>query len=230
MTILQSVAAGATDRSLFEAETKFASGKEEADFYLAALQKLTLFKSRSERALLDMQSRAASAQREAADAKQRYEHVRRRPGCSVPCSAVNWRQSGCASRTVLLGVARARLRHTHAGSVLFTVALQRGHVSFCLLCTSIIAPHACAPHTFCTTSRRSLRQPVCSNMQMYASMRAAASNSEELQSHITNAMASKAEWESKVQVLQQELQSLAHATPELLEQLQYEADELQARS
>ena len=62
---------------------------------------------------------------------------------------------------------------------------------------------------------------------MYAAARASAGNHEELQRHITEAMATKAEWESKVQVLQQELHSLANATPELLEQLQYEVDEIQ---
>jgi uncharacterized protein YoxC len=63
-------------------------------------------------------------------------------------------------------------------------------------------------------------------LQMYAAARSSASNHEELQRHITEAMATKAEWESKVQVLQHELQSLANATPELLEQLQYEVEEL----
>lgn len=61
---------------------------------------------------------------------------------------------------------------------------------------------------------------------MYADARASAGNHEELQRHITEAMATKAEWESKVQVLQQELQSLANATPELLEQLEYEVEEI----
>lgn len=61
---------------------------------------------------------------------------------------------------------------------------------------------------------------------MYATARASAGNHEELQRHITEAMATKAEWESKVQVLQQELQSLANATPELLEQLEYEVEEI----
>ena len=65
-----------TDRSLFTAEQTFASAKEERDFYMASLQALTLFKSKSERALLDMQSRAEGAQREAAEARQRYESVR----------------------------------------------------------------------------------------------------------------------------------------------------------
>jgi chromosome segregation ATPase len=63
-------------------------------------------------------------------------------------------------------------------------------------------------------------------MQMYASARASAGNHEELQRHITDAMATKAEWESKVHVLQQELQSLANATPELLTQLEYEVEEI----
>jgi chromosome segregation ATPase len=62
---------------------------------------------------------------------------------------------------------------------------------------------------------------------MYSNARAAASSHQDLQRHITEAMVSKAEWESKVQVLQQELRALANATPELLEQLRYEADELQ---
>lgn len=63
-------------------------------------------------------------------------------------------------------------------------------------------------------------------LQMYSNMRAQASTAQDLQRHITEAMASKAEWESKVAVLQQELQALANATPELLEQLQYEVEEL----
>ena len=63
-------------------------------------------------------------------------------------------------------------------------------------------------------------------LQMYANARAQASTAQDLQRHITEAMASKAEWESKVAVLQQELQALANATPELLEQLQYEVEEL----
>ena len=61
---------------------------------------------------------------------------------------------------------------------------------------------------------------------MYANARAQASTAQDLQRHITEAMATKAEWESKVAVLQQELQALANATPELLEQLQYEVEEL----
>jgi hypothetical protein len=63
-------------------------------------------------------------------------------------------------------------------------------------------------------------------LQMYAAARQSAGSHEELQRHITDAMGAKAEWESKVQVLQQELQSLANATPELLEQLQYEVEEI----
>jgi chromosome segregation ATPase len=63
---------------------------------------------------------------------------------------------------------------------------------------------------------------------MYANARAQASTAQDLQRHITEAMASKAEWESKVAVLQQELQALANATPELLEQLQYEVEELKS--
>ena len=47
---------------------------------MAALQALTLFKSKSERALLDVQSRADGAQREAQEARQRYEQVR----CQLP--------------------------------------------------------------------------------------------------------------------------------------------------
>lgn len=61
---------------------------------------------------------------------------------------------------------------------------------------------------------------------MYAAARASAGSHEDLQRHITDAMGAKAEWESKVQVLQQELQSLANATPELLEQLEYEVEEI----
>jgi hypothetical protein len=64
------------DKELYEAEKHFASAQQEADFYMASLQALTIFRSRSERALLDTQSRAASAQREAAEARQRYEQVR----------------------------------------------------------------------------------------------------------------------------------------------------------
>ena len=51
---------------------------------MASLQALTLFKSKSERALLDVQSRADGAQREAQQAKQRYEQV---------CSACGHTQS-----------------------------------------------------------------------------------------------------------------------------------------
>jgi hypothetical protein len=81
------VCAGATDRSLFQAEQAFASAKEEAEFYMASLQALTLFKSKSERALLDMQSRAEGAQREAAGAKARYEQARL-PSCKLPVQPV----------------------------------------------------------------------------------------------------------------------------------------------
>lgn len=63
-------------------------------------------------------------------------------------------------------------------------------------------------------------------MQMYADARASASSHQELQQHITAAMGDKAEWESKVHVLQQELAALANATPELLEQLRYETEQL----
>lgn len=63
-------------------------------------------------------------------------------------------------------------------------------------------------------------------MQMYANARASASSHQDLQQHITVAMGDKAEWESKVHVLQQELAALANATPELLEQLQYETEQL----
>eukprot|EP00892_Ulva_mutabilis_P003922 jgi/Ulvmu1/1901/UM012_0060.1 len=127
--------AGARDRELYSAEAKFATAKEESDFFMASLQALTLFKSRSERALLDTQSRAESAAREAQEARARYE-------------------------------------------------------------------------------------------KMYADARASASSHQELQQHITAAMGDKAEWESKVHVLQQELAALANATPELLEQLQYETEQL----
>jgi hypothetical protein len=67
--------AGATDRALFQQEQAFASAKEEHDFFMTSLQTLTLFKSKSERALLDVQSRAEGAQREAQQARQRYEQV-----------------------------------------------------------------------------------------------------------------------------------------------------------
>ena len=63
-------------------------------------------------------------------------------------------------------------------------------------------------------------------VQMYADARASASSHQELQQHITAAMGDKAEWESKVHVLQQELAALANATPELLEQLRYETEQL----
>ena len=55
---------------------KFANAQQENEFYLASLQQLTIFKSRSERALLDTQSRADSAHREAQETRQRYEQVR----------------------------------------------------------------------------------------------------------------------------------------------------------
>lgn len=74
--IVVRLAAGARDRELYTAEAKFANAKEESDFYMASLQQLTLFKSRSERALLDTQSRAESAAREALEARARYEKVR----------------------------------------------------------------------------------------------------------------------------------------------------------
>lgn len=81
-----SVAAGARDRELYTAEAKFATAKEEHEFYMASLQQLTLFKSRSERALLDTQSRAESAAREAQEARARYEKARDppRPSPSLP--------------------------------------------------------------------------------------------------------------------------------------------------
>ena len=63
------------DRELHEAEVKFANAQQENEFYLASLQQLTIFKSRSERALLDTQSRADSAHREAQETRQRYEQV-----------------------------------------------------------------------------------------------------------------------------------------------------------
>lgn len=69
------MAIGARDRELYAAEAKFATAREESDFFMAALQALTLFKSRSERALLDTQSRAESAAREAQEARTRYEKV-----------------------------------------------------------------------------------------------------------------------------------------------------------
>lgn len=68
--------AGQQDRALYQAEGAFASGQEEAAFYMEALKALTLFKSKSERALLDVQSRAEGAQREAQEARQRYEQAR----------------------------------------------------------------------------------------------------------------------------------------------------------
>ena len=64
------------DRELHEAEVKFANAQQESEFYVASLQQLTIFKSRSERALLDTQSRADSAHREAQETRQRYEQVR----------------------------------------------------------------------------------------------------------------------------------------------------------
>ena len=70
---------GARDRELYTAEAKFATAKEEHEFYMASLQQLTLFKSRSERALLDTQSRAESAAREAQEARARYEKARAPP-------------------------------------------------------------------------------------------------------------------------------------------------------
>jgi hypothetical protein len=73
--------AGNLDRQLFQAEQAFANGKEETEFYMSSLQALTLFKSKSERSLLDLQNRADAAQREAREAKQRYEQV---------CFAKNW--------------------------------------------------------------------------------------------------------------------------------------------
>lgn len=63
------------DRELYESEVKFANAQQESDFYVGSLQQLTIFKSRSERALLDTQSRADSAHREAHETRQRYEQV-----------------------------------------------------------------------------------------------------------------------------------------------------------
>lgn len=89
------LAAGARDRELYTAEAKFATAKEESDFYMASLQQLTLFKSRSERALLDTQSRAESAAREAQEARTRYEKVRLLPPPSV-CTCEHFRDNPLA--------------------------------------------------------------------------------------------------------------------------------------
>ena len=85
--VWESFVAGARDRELYTAEAKFATAKEESEFYMASLQQLTLFKSRSERALLDTQSRAESAAREAQEARARYEKVRSAL-TTVPCIPV----------------------------------------------------------------------------------------------------------------------------------------------
>jgi hypothetical protein len=95
--------AGNLDRQLFQAEQAFASGKEETEFYMSSLQALTLFKSKSERALLDVQSRADAAQREAREAKQRYEQVwlfkslGKRPACEMECHGSQKWQNNCQS-------------------------------------------------------------------------------------------------------------------------------------
>ena len=57
---------------------------------------------------------------------------------------------------------------------------------------------------------------------MYETARSASTQNQELQDAITTAIRSKAEWESKLAVLQQELQSLETATPETVRQLQAE--------
>lgn len=127
--------AGSKDKAIWEQTQKLEKAQAEAEFFTNALQELTLFKSRSDRTLLDMQSRAESAHREAQEQRSRYE-------------------------------------------------------------------------------------------RMFAEARAASSQNESLQQQITEAMHTKAEWESKVSVLQQELQMLANATPQLLVQLDQEIEQL----
>jgi hypothetical protein len=215
------------DRELHEAEVKFANAQAENDFYMASLQALTIFKSRSERALLDTQSRADSAHREAQETRARYEKV-------LPCTR-------CALHAVLCmlySACCAPLRRAtwpwcrRADALL--LPRRRGRrlpVQCCVSAGRLPAPccHSDAP--VCSQHgsiwlRSTARVTARVSLQMYTNARAQASTAQDLQKHITDAMATKAEWESKVAVLQQELQALANATPELLEQLQYEVEEL----
>ena len=69
-------AAGEKDKAVWEAEQELSEATKQSDFYTSALQELTLFKGRSERALLDVQSRAESAKREAEQQRKRYDQVR----------------------------------------------------------------------------------------------------------------------------------------------------------